>query len=183
MGTIQRGKKGSERGSARRDLPQTLNEGEKDGWLLREMGQMAGTGNLLTLRDSKLFFWGSGRAEQADTQQPSPDDHFPLPPRAECQDGSCRSGKGHGGSGSHGAFVLLLITSAPPAIPSSSPTPEATSTIPWANPIRPQDPRTVAGQSGLPRKGRPQDAGSGAAVCEISWLLDMLSPRSVYTSP
>lgn len=53
---IQRGKKGSERGSARRDPPQTLNEGEKDGRLLREVGQMAGTGNLLTLGDSELFF-------------------------------------------------------------------------------------------------------------------------------
>lgn len=43
-GSIQRGKKGSERGCARQDPPQTLNEGGKDGWLLGEMGQMAGTG-------------------------------------------------------------------------------------------------------------------------------------------
>lgn len=54
---VQRGKKGSGRASARRDPPQTLHEGEKDGWLLREVGQMAGTGNLLTLGDCEPFFW------------------------------------------------------------------------------------------------------------------------------
>lgn len=133
-------------------------------------------GNLLTLRDSKLCFWEvaglsrpahSGQAQM--TTSPSP--------RPECQDGSRRSGKGHGGSGSHGAFALLLITSAPPASPPSSPSPEATGTIPQENPSRPWD------SDRAPREGKPQDAGSGAAVCEISWLLDMLSPRSVYTSP
>lgn len=30
---------------------------KKDEWLLREMGQMAGTENLLTLGDLKLFFF------------------------------------------------------------------------------------------------------------------------------
>lgn len=33
---------------------------KKDEWLLREMGQMAGTENLLTLGDLKLFFLRGG---------------------------------------------------------------------------------------------------------------------------
>jgi len=73
-------KKGNERGSDSQDLLQTLNEGEKDEWLLREMGQMAGTENLLTLGDLKLFFLGGGRGEQANTQQQKQDDHFSLSP-------------------------------------------------------------------------------------------------------
>lgn len=100
-----------------------------DGW----HRQLADSRRLRTL------FLGSGRAEQASAWRPSPDDHFPLPPGSECQHGSRRSGKGHGGSRSQGAFALLLISSAAPASPSSSPSPQATGTIPRANPSRPRD--------------------------------------------
>lgn len=60
---IQRGKKGNKRGADSQDLLQILNEGEKDGWLLREMGQMAGTGNLLTPKTR----WGGQRGAGAHT--------------------------------------------------------------------------------------------------------------------
>lgn len=177
---IQRGKKGSERGSARQDLPQTLNEGEKDGWLLREMGQMAGTRNLLTLGDSKLFFWEvAGLSRQTHSGQAQMTTS-PFPPAPSVRTDHVGAEKVTEAAGAKAHLCFCSSPALPP--PSLHPPLIQRPPAPSHGQI-PAGPRTVAGQSGLPRKGGWQDAGSGAAVCEISWLLDMLSPRSVYTSP
>lgn len=85
-------------------------------------------GNSLTPRDSRLslIFWGSGRAEQANAQRPSPGERFPFPPPLRVSGWIPPEGKR---SRSQDEFALLLITSA-----SSPPSPEATGTIPRENP-------------------------------------------------
>lgn len=80
---------------------------------------------------------------------------------------------------------MRLHISSPRAIPAIGPLLVTRGHQHWPHGQVTAAPGPASGQSHSSERGESQgDAGSGdQAVCEIPSLLDMLSPRYIYTSP